>query len=251
MTEIIKKLNGIELLQEAFPEPGSKEPHVPEGYNGVRPFDDDFWDHPISDEDVETSDWVDSEVAEKGLHVLAWYNPYRFFGDKNWGIYFDEHKMNAYASGIYRQVKKIRPSATYSEVRRIVWRAVERHEYEHCVQELVLATARSQFALIPSDLDFTPFSSDLEAIATHQEILDPRVRGVSEKQLLNLTMFILGQSPMPAGYADWNRVDIENLESKFINAVDHYLPKKLLKTLRSKLLSNRGPMWLDVPKRLV
>ena len=251
MNEILGKFTGMGLLKEAFPEPESREPRIPEGSNGIRPLDDEYWDRPISDEDVETSEWVDSEVAAKGIDVLAWYSPYRYYGDINWGISFDEYKMNAYASGIFRQVKKIRPSATYSEVRKIVWRAVERHEYEHCVQELVLATARSQFAFIPSDLDFTPFSSDLEAIATHQEILDPRVRGVSEKQLLNLTIFILGQSPMPAGYAEWNRVDIENLESNFINAVDHYLPKKLLKNLRSKLLSNRGPIWLDVPKRLV
>jgi hypothetical protein len=251
MNEILGKFTGIGLLKEAFPEPESREPRIPEGSNGIRPIYDEYWNRPISDEDVETSEWVESEVAAEGIDVLAWYSPYRYYGEINWGISFDEQKMNAYASGIYRQVKKVRPSATYSEVRRIVWETVERHEYEHCVQELVLATAISQDSLVSPDFDFSPFASDLEAIATHQEILDPRVKGVSEKQLLNLTMFILGQSPMPPGYSDWNRVDMEALETKFINSVDRYLPKKLLRTLRSKLLNNRGPVWLDVPKWLV
>ena len=251
MIETLKGKTGMELLKEAFPEPGSQEPRETESRNGVRPFDDDFWNGPISDEDAEVSDWVDREVREKGIEALAWYNPYRFYGEKYWGIYFDEQKMNAYAAGIYRQVKKIRPSATYSEVRRIVWKAVERHEYEHCVQELVLASGIIHGALVPPDLSCSPIASELEAIATHQEILDPSVRDVSDKQLLNLTMFIMGQSPMPSGYADWNRVDIENLENKFINLVDRYLPKKLLKTLRSKLLSTRGAVWLEVPKWLV
>ena len=249
MHDIHKKYSGMELLKEAFPEPGSAEPRIPEGSNGVRPVDDEYWDRQVSDEEVEPSEWIDEKVAEEGIELLAWYSPYRYYGDKNWGIYFDERKMNGYASGIYRQVKKIRPSAKYSEVRRLVWKAVQRHEYEHCVQELVLATSVAQFgSLIQPDLDFAPFAKDLEAIATHQMILDPRVKGVSNTQILNLTMFIIGQTPMPAGYSDWNRVDIEALERNFTIYVDRYLPKNLLNNLRGKLLSTRGTIWLDVPR---
>jgi hypothetical protein len=252
MNEIVGKFTGMDLLKVAFPEPGSRVPRIPEGSNGVRPFDDEYWCIPVSDEEVEPSEWIDEKVSEEGIDLLAWYNPHRYYGDTNWGIYFDERKMNAYASGIYRQVKKIRPSAKYSEVRRIVWKAVERHEYEHCVQEIVLAKSIAQFgSLMQPNLDFAPFANDLEAIATHQMILDPRVKGVSDKRILNLTMFILGQTPMPRGYSDWNRVDIEALERNFTDYVDRYLPKNLLNNLRGKLLSNRGPIWLDVPKRLV
>lgn len=219
---------GNELLQEVFLEPDLEfrdseepipfDPREPVGSlknfgpSEVKPF-------PPSIDNDNASPVVLGEVAEKGIHAIAWYLPYRIFGANKWGIYFDTFAMNRLSMELGTIAREIDPSISNTSARKVLYAEVMRHELEHAVQELLLAKAILNKSITRASVKSANFSkrgSYREAIASHFEHFDKLegLRGVDPRHV-EILRHVLKNQNKPGVYNHWKTNSIESLDSTY------------------------------------
>lgn len=192
-----------------------------------------------------------NEVAAKGWDILAYYIPYSIGGEDSWGIYFRLDRIENFVSAVYMDALKLHSGAKLKVVREVIWKAIERHELEHCVQELGYCDAVLSGVALDKDYGtvLNECSDEFEAAATFYEFMDSKFpAGNSSRISAQLSLDILRRQPLPGGYSDWNTNPIEVTES---NASQKYAKTAVsLNPLRSLLIEkprNSTP-WLKVPR---
>lgn len=191
------------------------------------------------------------EIPETNIDLLAWYQPYSNYGPAKWGIYFDSEKMTQYALKVYAAAKLTRPQIKAATVFRAVWDEVMRHEREHAVQEITLAVLVT-IGIHPgmdSHSVYTAASESFEALATHYEHTDAVYRKPSSDVIdRNFVKHITASIEKPAGYRNWNRIDLDFAAEKaygFAYAPDLTLDVAIrVRKLVRKVEANK---FVDIP----
>jgi len=163
---------------------------------------------------------VSTVLAEgRGLHEIAWYLPYRRYGQARWGIWFDAFAMTRLSMEVATIARLINPGITNSESQKVVYASVMRHEIEHAIQELLLAKSVQANDFNLADLTNAPFNvpgSYRETIASHFEHLDS-LSGLSKIQTsrVNLIRHALQGMAAPPVYDAWRSTSIQHLDNTY------------------------------------
>jgi hypothetical protein len=264
----------MDLLRTAFPEPldlmnsvldGDGALEVHESAHRITKFPPTFKDtdfEGIFDEPLDSDQSARSESGKRPEpkqlskpvpHILAWYQPYHSYGPKRWGIYFRVEAMQNYCEDIYKSAKVFRSGITRSDVYNTVWRQVLRHEFEHCIQELVIAESICEGSLTASNLYRIPRSRLItEALATHFEltdfVTDEKIVGRSSSAW---TTFTASRASMPQGYGDWDKLDIDNEDHHYAGRYQHPRPETASLDLRIRSNGKHKSKFISVPIYLV
>lgn len=265
---------GMDLLKTAFPEPLDLMNRVSDGDGSLEMLesahkiikfpptfaDSDFEDIVDEPDDVDKSARSQSGkrpepklISKPAPHVLAWYQPYHSYGPKQWGIYFRVEAMQGYCEDLYKSAKVFRSGIKRTDVYNTVWRQVLRHEFEHCIQELVVAESICEGTLKASDLYQIPRIREItEALATHYEltdfVTDTRIAGRSTS---GWTTFIASRASMPQGYEDWDKLDLDNEDRLYAESHQHPRPESAALDLRIRSNGKHKSKFITVPIYLV
>jgi len=159
------------------------------------------------------------EIAEKGIHAIAWYLPYRIFGEKRWGIYFDTFAMNRLSFEIGTIARQLDHSISNTSARKVLYAEVMRHELEHAVQELLIAKALKNKSITRASVKSANFSkkgSYREVIASHFEHFD-KLEGLrgEDGRHVEILRFVMKNHHKPGVYNRWRSESIESLDSTY------------------------------------
>ena len=191
------------------------------------------------------------DTERVAIDLLAWYQPYSDYGPNDWGIYFDEEKMNGYARDLYRVAKAVRSDISPKLVHSLVWDEVLRHEIEHCVQELTASSLSLLFTPIhKSSLEiYRQDPSSFEALATHFQHTHAAYRTKRDAPgEMNFAKTASAGATKPAGYNNWNRIDVPITESGLYEGNKFSDVHKIANQLRGNLKKPILNPYLDIPK---
>lgn len=265
---------GMDLLKTAFPErldllnrasDGDGSLEMLESAHKVSKFPPTFTQSDFEDLVDESIDLEESSRSESGNrpepvltakpepHVLAWYQPYHSYGPKQWGIYFRVEAMQGYCENLYKAARVFRSSIPRADVYNTVWRQVLRHEFEHCIQELVIAESICEGALNSTDLYRIPRIREItEALATHYELTDfVTDTKIAVRSSAGWTTFIASRASMPQGYEDWDKLDLDNEDRIYAESHQHPRPESAALDLRNKSNGKHKSKFISVPIYLV
>jgi len=195
---------------------------------------------------------VSREIQERGIHAIAWYLPYRFYGEKAWGIYFDSFAMTRLSIEIATLARGIDPSITNTEARKVLYAEVMRHEIEHAIQEILLAKSLQAGAIDVGRAkvaDFSKKGSYRETIASHFEHLESLqgVRGV-DKRSQNIIRHVSESLGEPSVYRDWRNVSIAELDNRYERELGVSSPNQdLSKEVRGLVGGRIQSKYIDIP----
>lgn len=193
-----------------------------------------------------------SDVNKKPHHVLAWYQPYRFFGPGSWGIYFNLPEMMAYCEQVTLAVPRSRSDIPRHSIYNLVWAQVARHELEHAIHELVLAQAVIDHGTSPY---MFPAKSDsainFEGLATHYEFADYLSKApYSGMYSHGFVSDIVKLMPLPLFYDDWDTIDVQAVEAT-ISKLLGGLSIEAFSNFRNLLGAQPKSKFLNIPLFLV
>ena len=210
----VLRLGGLPNLNDEL-QPGSFE------WPGLQDLEDD------SDrgrEIYKIASEVEELVGRHGIDILAWYQPYRAFGEENWGVYFDVAKIEKLCIAIWVRNAGARSSIHFENLFAFVIHKIARHELEHAHQELQLAEAVSMGL---SDANKPPsiFKSSgtfRETLATQSEMFEsneffPR----QSKYLEEFWSHVWRRRNLPVPYNDFGTRDRGALLDDFAKTIGH------------------------------
>ena len=195
---------------------------------------------------------VSGKIGERGIDTIAWYLPYRFYGDKAWGIYFDSFAMTRLSIEIATLARRIDPAITNTQSRKLLYAEVMRHEIEHAIQELLLAKSLNEGTIdVPraKAADFSQKRSYRETIASHFEHLDNLhgIRGISQREI-NILRHVIETLGEPPVYADWRYKSIADLDMRYERELGVVSPnQELSNEVRELVGGKRNSKYLDIP----
>ena len=195
---------------------------------------------------------VTREIQERGIHAIAWYLPYRFYGEKAWGIYFDSFAMNRLSIEIATIARQIDPSITNTQARKVLYAEVMRHEIEHAIQEILLAKSLQAGTIDVSRAmaaDFSKKGSYRETIASHFEHLEALqgVRGVDVRRQ-NILRHVIETTGEPPVYSAWRHESISYLDGRYETELGVTLPtQELSNEVRSLIGGKIRSKYIDIP----
>ena len=168
--------------------------------------------------DVESTH-VSGIIETAGIDAIAWYLPFRVYGETNWGIYFDSFAMSRFAMEVATKCRKLNSAITNSVVQQVLYASVLRHELEHAIQELALATQIKAGTISTGQIRSASFSrpgSYRETIASHLEHFDPLV-GVSGMSVrdINIVRHVLREFPSQGPYGQWRNETLDSLDYRY------------------------------------
>jgi hypothetical protein len=195
---------------------------------------------------------VSGNIRERGIDAIAWYLPYRFYGDKAWGIYFDSFAMTRLSIEIGTLARRIDAAITNTQSRKVLYAEVMRHEIEHAIQELLLAKSLSAGTIdVPraKAAEFSQNRSYRETIASHFEHLDTLqgIRGISQREI-NILRHVIETLGEPPVYEDWRSKSIVDLDIRYeqdLGVVSHN--QELSNEVRELVGGKRKSKYLDIP----
>jgi len=187
-----------------------------------------------------------------GIHAIAWYLPYRVFGPKKWGIYFDVFAMASLGREVATKARKINSAIGNSESLRVLYASVLRHEIEHAIQELLFAKALRDGYIGLQELPSKNFSRPMsyrETIASHFEHLDEllTIKGIYGSKTM-LIRKMLQDVPSPKIYDDWKGSEIQSLDSQYERELNFPASQVEMSDRERSLLAGRArSSYIDIP----
>jgi hypothetical protein len=191
-------------------------------------------------------------IRESSIDAIAWYLPYRFYGEQAWGIYFDSFAMTRLSIEIATIARQIDPSITNTQARKVLYAEVMRHEIEHAIQELLLAKSLQSGTIDVAKAhaaDFSKKRSYRETIASHFEHMDTlqSVRGVDQRSQ-NIIRHVIEAIGEPPVYREWRQESIASLDSRYETELGVTLPKQELSNeVRALVGGKRSSKYIDIP----
>lgn len=206
-------------------------------------------------------DWLDFEDYEPEIsspgnqtnisHTIAWYLPFRFYGPKFWGIYFDKVAMHRLGKEIATQARRVLPDFSNSTSINLLYSYVFRHELEHAIQEIVMATAIDEGAITHVQLNNLAISrpgSYRETIATQAEMLDFQEKSRIPLEHRRMFHHVYSSLPLHPPYSDWQGRDAEGLAREMDFDLNFMLfDESQSKLYRSVIRRKSKSKFLDIP----
>jgi len=195
---------------------------------------------------------VSREIQERGIHAIAWYLPYRFYGAKAWGIYFDSYAMTRLSIETGTIARQIDPTITNTQARKVLYAEVMRHELEHAIQEVLLAKSLKAGTIdVPKAVvaKFSKKGSYRETIAAHFEHLDPlqSVRGIDLRRQ-NVLRYVIERIGQPPVYCEWKHKSIADLDGYYETELGVTSPRQELSNeVRSLVGGKPRSKYIDIP----
>jgi hypothetical protein len=206
-------------------------------------------------------EWLDYEDYEPDIsspsksleisHAIAWYLPFRYYGAKYWGIYFDKIAMHRLGKEIATSARRVLPEFSNSVGINLLYSYVFRHELEHAIQEIVMATAIDEGGVSRAQLNGLAISrpgSYRETLATQAEMLDFQEKTRVPAGQRRLFHHIYTSLPLHPPYSGWKNADSEVLARELDFDLNFGLfDESQTERFRSVIGRKAKSKYLDIP----
>jgi len=185
----------------------------------------------------------------RSVHNIAWYQPYRAYGARSWGIYFRTPAMLAYCSDVFNVATYNRSDISKADVYNFVWRQVLRHELEHAAHEITIAKAIVDGHIQETDLySLNLRNINFEGLATHFEFSDYLTSGGTAKIESHGWINIASSSiPVPAPYDQWDGMDVARSERDFNDLLRFNQTENAVQMIRQSIAGKARSKFISIP----
>lgn len=195
---------------------------------------------------------VSEIIRTRGIHAIAWYLPYRFYGEHNWGIYFDSIAMTRLSIEIATIARTLEPNITNTQARKVLYAEVMRHEIEHAIQELILAKSLEAGTIDVARVKSASFSqkrSYRETTASHFEHMDMlQSVGTVNKRHVNIIRHVIESQGEPPVYCEWRSRSIIDLDLQYERELGVAPQNQGLSNVMRDLVGGKPiSKYLDIP----